>query len=142
MLYIEDADGAQWLRVVELMSEQAAYDMVLCLYPDSPPDTFPEPFALPQSQEDLERVTTYESETAPPCSERLGVSAETVDVLRPYLDEFEDWGDSMILYPPRERIWSAAFTPHERVVLIRDVRLRDFLDAAGVPVSLEAPEGW
>jgi hypothetical protein len=141
MLYVEDTDGAQWLRVVEVMSEQAAYDMVLCLYPDSPPDTFLEPFASAQSQEDLERVTTYEDETAPPCSERLRVTADTVDVLRPYLGDFEDWGDSLILYPHRERTWTAAFIPHERVVLIRDVRLRDFLDAAGVPVSLEVPEG-
>ena len=142
MLYVEDADGAQWLQVIELMSEQAEYDIVLCLYPDSPPDAFPEPFTAQQSHEDLERVTTYEVEPAPPCSERLRVTADAVDVLRPHLDDLEDWGDSMILYPLRERTWTAAFIPQERVVLVRDPRLRDYLDAAGVPVTLEAPEGW
>jgi hypothetical protein len=142
MLYVEDTDGAQWLRVVEVMSEQATYDMVLCLYPDSPPDSFIEPFSSSQSQEDLERVTTYGDETEPPCSERLRVTADTVGVLRPHLGDFEDWGDSLILYPLRERTWTAAFIPHERIVLIRDVRLRDYLDAADVPVSLESPEGW
>ena len=142
MLYIEDTDGAQWLRVVEVMSEQAAYDMVLCLYPDSQPDTFIEPFSSPQSHEELERVTTYGDETTPPCSERLRVTADTVDDMRSHLGDFEDWGDSLILYPLRERAWTAAFIPHERVVLVRDVRLRDYLDAAGVTVSLDAPEGW
>ena len=142
MLYVEDADGSQWLRVVEAMSEQTAYDMVLCLYPDSPPDAFLEPFVSPQSQEDFERVTAYEDETEPPCSERLRVTPDVLDVLRPHLGDFEDWGDSLILYPLRERTWTAAFIPHERIVLIRDGRLRDYLDAAGVPVRLEAPEGW
>lgn len=142
MLYVADEDGAEWLSVVEVLSEQAAYDMVLCLYPDSQPDAFPEQFTSSPSQEDLERVTTYEDEEAPPCSERLRVTAHTVEMLRPHLGDFEDWGDSLVLYPPRERTWMAAFIPHERVVLIRDVRLRDFLDAAGVPVCMEAPEGW
>jgi hypothetical protein len=142
MLYVEDTDGSQWLRVVELMCEQAAHDMVLCLYPDSVPDAFAEPFASSRSQEDLERVTTYEDGTASPCSERLRVTADTVEALRPHLGDFEDWGDSLILYPLRERTWTAAFIPHERVVLIRDVRLRDYLDAAGVTVGFEAPDGW
>jgi len=141
MLYVEDTDGTQWLRVVEVMSEQTAYDMVLCLYPDSPPGAFLEPFASSQSQEDLERVTGYD-ETEPPCSERLRVTPETVGVLWLHLGDFEDWGDSLILYPLRERTWAAAFIPHERIVLIRDVRLRDYLDAAGVKVSLEEPEAW
>jgi len=142
MLYVDDVDGAQWLRVVELLTEQAAHDMVLCLYPDSPPDVFPEPFVASPSQEDLERVTTYGDETEPPCSRRIAVTAYLVDVLRPHLGEFEDWGDSLILYPQRERIWTAAFIPHERVVLIREVRLHDYLDAAGIQVALNAPEGW
>lgn len=142
MLYVEDEDGAQWLRIVELVSEQAVFDMVLCLYPDSPPDAFPAPFASPQSHEDLERVTTYHDETLPPCSARLRVTGEVVDLLKPHLGDFEDWGDSLILYLQRERLWTVAYIPHERIVLVRDMHLRDYLDAAGIPVSVEAPEGW
>lgn len=142
MLYVEDPDGAQWLKIIELLSEREAYDVVLCLYPDSPVDAFPEPFAASGAQEDLERVTTYPDGGTPPCSPRLRVTADLIDRLRPHLGDLEDWGDSFALYPPRERAWVAAFIPHERTSLIRDVRLHDFLDAAGVPVSPQEPEGW
>ncbi len=111
-------------------------------HPDSVPEAFPEPFLVSQVPERLERVTTYPDGTEPPCSARIPVSAELIDDLRPHVGDFEDWGDSLILYPPRERKWVAAFIPHERVILVRDVRLGDFLDAAGIPVRLEAPEGW
>lgn len=142
MLYIEDSDDELWLRLVEVLSERQACDMVLCLYPDSEPDDFPEPFSPSQQPESLERVTVYPSEDEPPCSGRARVSAELIDLLEPYAGEFEEWGDSMLLYPPRERQWVAAFIPHQRVALVRDVRLEDFLDAAGIEASAESPQGW
>ena len=64
-----------------------------------------------------------------------------MDLLRPHTGEFEDWGDSLALYPPRERQWVAAFIPDQRVALVRDVRLKGFLDAAGIKASEEPPSG-
>lgn len=142
MLYVEDLDGSRWLSVVELLSELEAHDMVLCLYPDSGPEAFPEPFSASRAPEPLERATTYPDGTEPPCSARVPVSTELLADLRPHIGDFEEWGDSLILFPPRERRWVAAFIPHERAILVQDVRLRDFLDAAGIPVGLEAPECW
>ena len=142
MLYIEDADDELWLGLVEVLSEREICDMVLCLYPDSESAAFPEPFAPSREPESLERVVTYPDVDEPPCSGRVRVSAGLVDLLRPCTGEFEDWGDSLLLYPPRERQWVAAFIPHQRVALVRDVRLQDFLDAAGIEASTESPRGW
>ena len=142
MLYIEDSDDELWLRLVEVLSEREICDMVLCLYPGSEPDSFPEPFSPSAEPESLERVTTYPDGGEPSCSGRVRVSAELIDSLRPDTGEFEDWGDSLLLYPPRERQWVAAFIPHQRVALVRDVRLQDFLDAAGIEASTESPQGW
>ncbi len=141
MLYIEDSDGRWWLTVVDVLSEREDCDMVLCLYPDSEPNTFPGPFSLPRAPEALEHVTTDADEGELPRSARIRVSVELIDALRSHIGDFEEWGDSLALYPPRARAWTAAFIPHERVVIVRDVRLRDFLDAAGIPVRLEPPEG-
>jgi hypothetical protein len=63
------------------------------------------------------------------------MSAELLDSLRLCTGEFEDWGDSLLLYPPRERRWIAAFIPHRRIALVRDERLQDFLNAAGIEAS-------
>lgn len=142
MLYIQDADDELWLGLVEVLCEREARDMVLCLYPDSAADDFPEPFCASEEPESLERVAEYPSGVEPPCSGRVRVTAELIDLLRPCTGEFEDWGDSLVLYPPRERQWVAAFIPHRRVALVRDVRLQDFLDAAGIESSTEAPQGW
>lgn len=142
MLYIEDADDELWLTLVEVLCERQASDMALCLYPDSDPEAFPEPFSAPEEPESLERVTVYPDGSEPPCSARVRVSAQLVDELRSCTGEFEDWGDSLLLYPPRERQWLAAFIPHQRVALVRDVRLQDFLDAAGIEASAESPPGW
>ena len=142
MLYIEDSDDELWLGLIEVLSEREICDMVLCLYPDSEGDSFPEPFTTPGGQEPLERVTTYPDGSEPPCSGRVRVSAELIDLLRPETGEFEDWGDSLLVYPPRERRWIAAFIPHQRVALVRDVKLQGFLDAAGIQASTEPPEGW
>lgn len=142
MLYIEDADDELWLGLVAVLSEREICDMVLCLYPDSGADSFPEPFTAPGEPESLERVTMYPDESEPPCSGRVRVSAELIDLLRPETGEFEDWGDSLLLYPPRERQWMAAFIPHRRVALVRDDKLQDFLEAAGIQASTEPPEGW
>ncbi len=142
MLYIEDSDDELWLRLVDVFCERETCDMVLCLYPDSESAAFPEPFSASRQPESLERVTAYPSGDEPPCSGRVRVSAELIDLLRPYTGEFEDWGDSLLLYPPRERQWVAAFIPHQRVALVRDVRLQDFLDAAGIEASTEPPQGW
>ncbi len=142
MLYIEDADDGLWLSLVEVLGEREICDMVLCLYPDSEEDDFPEPFFAPQEQEPFERVTVYPDESEPPCSGRVRASAALVDLLRQDIGEFEDWGDSLLLYPPRERRWVAAYIPHRRVVLVQDVRLKDFLDAAGIDASTEPPRGW
>lgn len=142
MLYIEDSDDELWLQLVELLLERHACDMALCLYPDSGPDDFPSPFSAAREPEPLERVIAYPDGDEPPCSGRVQVSADLLDQLRPSTGEFEDWGDSLLLYPPRERQWVAAFIPHERVALVRDVRLQDFLDAAGIDASTEPPEGW
>lgn len=142
MLYIEDADDGLWLSIVELLGERQICEMVLCLYPDSEEDGFPEPFTTSHDPEPLERVTAYPDGREPPCSARLPVSASTLDVLRLAVGEFEDWGDSLLVYPPRERQWIAAFIPQRRVVLVQDVRLEDFLDAAGIEASTEAPPGW
>lgn len=142
MLYIEDSDDELWLGLIEVLSERELCDMVLCLYPDSEPDDFPEPFAAPREFEPLERVTAYPDESEPPCSGRVRVSAELIDQLLPETGEFEDWGDSLLLYPPRERQWLAAFIPHQRVALVRDDKLQGFLDAAGIQASTEPPEGW
>jgi len=142
MLYIEDADDELWLSLVEVLSEREICDMALCLYPDSESAAFPEPFSPSREPESLERVVAYPDGDEPPCSGRVRVSAELVDLLRPCTGEFEDWGDSLLLYPPRERQWVAAFIPHQRVALVRDVRLQDFLDAAGIEASTESPRGW
>ncbi len=142
MLYIEDSDDELWLDLAEVLSEREFCDMVLCLYPDSEPADFPAPFSPADEPECLERVVTYPDESEPPCSGRVRVSAQLLDLLRPCTGEFEDWGDSLLLYPPRERRWVAAFIPHRRVALVRDVRLRDFLDAAGIEASTEPPRGW
>jgi|GEM_PF-3839287 len=142
MLYIEDSDDELWLRLVEVLCERGIHDLVLCLYPDSDPAAFPEPFSASRSPESLERVTAYPNGNEPPCSGRVRVSAELIDLLRPYTGEFEDWGDSLLLYPPRERQWVAAFIPHQCVALVRDVRLEDFLEAAGIEASTESPQGW
>ena len=142
MLYIEDADDELWLSLVEVLSERQICDMVLCLYPDSEEDGFPEPFSASHDSEPLERVTAYPDGSEPPCSARLRVSAAALDSLRPYTGEFEDRGDSLLVYPPRERQWIAAFIPHRRVALVQDVRLEDFLDAAGIEASTEMPPGW
>jgi hypothetical protein len=142
MLYIEDTDGSVWLDVVNVLREREAYSMVLCLYPGSSAEAFPAPFALAEAPEYLERVTTYPGGDEPPCSGRVRVSEGLLDSLRPHVGDFEDWGDSFALYPLHEREWTAAFIPHERVVLVSDVRLHDFLDAAGIAVGLERPDGW
>lgn len=142
MLYIDDADDGVWLGLVEVLSERQICDMVLCLYPDQDAGDFPEPFSAPAEQELLERVTVYPDGSEPPCSGRVQVSAELLDVLRPCTGEFEDWGDSLLLYPPRERRWVAAFIPHRRVALVQDEKLRDFLDAAGIDAITEPPPGW
>jgi len=142
MLYIEDSDGSAWLSVVDVLVERETYDMVLCLYPDSESDAFPEPFSPPNLAEPLERVTTYPGGSEPACSSRVRVNSALLEDLRAGTGDFEDWGDSFVLYPPRERAWVAAFIPHRRVVLVRDDRLRDFLDAASVRVSSEPPEEW
>ncbi|MHB1135980.1 MAG: hypothetical protein ACYC1X_04205 [Coriobacteriia bacterium] len=141
MLYIEDADDDLWLGLMEVLSERQLCDMVLCLYPDSD-DEFPEPFSASQEPEPLERVTEYPDGSEPPCSGRLHVSAALIDELQPSTGEFEDWGDSLLLYPPRERQWFAAFIPHQRVALVRDVKLQEFLDAAGIKASTEPPRSW
>ncbi|MBN2841262.1 MAG: hypothetical protein JXP37_09945 [Coriobacteriia bacterium] len=142
MLYIEDSDDELWLDLVEVLSERQIGDMVLCLYPDSEPDTFPEPFSASGEPESLERVTEYPDGGEPPCSARARVSARLIEQLRTYTGEFEDWGDSLLLYPPRERQWFAAFIPHQRIALVKDVKLQDFLDAAGIEASTEPPRGW
>lgn len=142
MLYIEDSDDELWLALAEVLSEREICDMVLCLYPDSASDSFPEPFSAPRDPELLERVTEYPDGSEPACSGRVRVSAALVALLQPYTGEFEDWGDSMLLYPPRERQWIAAFIPHQRIAFVRDVRLEAFLDAAGIEASTEAPEDW
>jgi len=142
MLYIDDTDGSAWLSVVDTLAEREAQDMVLCLYPDAGQDSFPEPFTLPNVEEPLERVVTYPDESETACSARIRVTTELLDALRGHVGDFEDWGDSLAVYAPRERAWIAAFIPHRRVVLVRDDRLRDFLDAAGISVGSESPEDW
>ena len=142
MLYIQDSDGDTWLDVVELLSEREDHDMVLCLHPGSAGDALPDPFSLPVAPLILERVTTYPDGAEPPCSSRVRVSAELVDLLRPRASEFEDWGDSLALYPLKEWGWAAALIPHQRVILVRDEQLHGFLDAVGIPVNYEAPDGW
>jgi hypothetical protein len=142
MLYIEDTDGSLWLSVADVLRERQAYDMVLYLYPDSAPDAFPLPFSPSRTYEGLERVTTYADGNEPPRSDRVRVDEDLIDSLRQHVGDFEDWGDALTLYPPHERSWAAAYIPHERVVLVSDERLRDFLDAAGLPVGLEPPDGW
>jgi hypothetical protein len=137
MLTIQDSDDELWLDLAEVLSERETCDMVLCLYPDSQPDAFPEPFTPSRAPEPLERVVEYPDGDEPPCSGRVRVSAELLDSLRPCTGEFEDWGDSLLLYPPRERQWVAAFIPHRRIAFVRDVRLQDFLDAAGIESSTE-----
>jgi len=141
MLYVEDSDDDLWLDLVEVLREREILDMALCLYPDSDSADFPEPFSASRDSEPLERVTAYPDESEPPCSARVRVSEELLDRLRPYTGEFEDWGDSLLLYPPRERQWVAAFIPHQRIALVRDVRLKDFLDAAGIEARTEVPPG-
>lgn len=142
MLYIEELDDDLWLHLVEVLGEQQICDMVLCLYPDSEPALFPEPFFDPAEPECLERVTVYPDDSEPPCSGRMRVSSDLTELLSDHAGDFEDWGDSMLLYPPRERQWIAAFVPHQRVALVRDVKLQDFLDAAGFQSSEQPPQGW
>lgn len=141
MLYIEDADDDLWLDLVEVLGERELCDMVLCLYPGSD-ELFPRPFVSTVVPESLERVTQYPDGDEPPCSERASVSADLLGGLRSCTGEFEDWGDSLLLYPPRDRRWLAAFIPHRRVALVRDGRLREFLAAAGITASVEPPLGW
>jgi hypothetical protein len=135
MLTIQDSDDELWLDLVEVLSEREICDMVLCLYPDSQPHDFPEPFIPSRAPESLERVVEYPGGDEPVCSGRVRVSAELLDSLRLCTGEFEDWGDSLLLYPPRERRWIAAFIPHRRIALVRDERLQDFLNAAGIEAS-------
>ncbi|MDY0339935.1 MAG: hypothetical protein RBS17_01815 [Coriobacteriia bacterium] len=141
MLYIEDSDDDLWLDLVELLSERQIHDMVLCLYPGSGSDDFPEPFSVSCSPDSLEQVIVCSDGNEPPCSGRVRVSGELLDLLRSYTGEFEDWGDSLLLYQPRERQWVAAFIPHQRIALVKDVRLQDFLDAAGIKAGTESPPG-
>ncbi len=142
MLHLKDADGDSWLDVVELLGERQVHDIVLCLYPDEEGAGFPSPFTHPEAPQHLERATTYPGDLEPPCSARVPVSGAILDLLRAHAGEFEDWGDSLVLYPPRENRWVAAFIPHERMVLVRDEHLYGYLDAAGVPVTFEAPDPW
>jgi hypothetical protein len=141
VLYIEDTDGSQWLVVVALLRERALYDMVLSLYPEAGEDEIPDPFEAPDVRDYLEPVTEYPDDVDVGRSARLRVSPELIDDLRQYLGEFEDWGDALILYPLKEQQWVAAYVPARRVVLIRDIRLYDFLDAGGLTVSVEEPDG-
>ena len=133
MLFVEDSDGSIWLATVELMLEREPYDMVLCLYHDSMPGVLPQPFRVSQQPEHLERVTTYPDESEPPCSARARVTSGLLDSLRPHIGEFEDWGDNLTIYPVSLQSWAASFIPHERVVLVRDVQLHGFLNAAADP---------
>jgi hypothetical protein len=142
MLYIEDSDDGLWLTLTEVLSERQVCDMVVCAYPGEELDDLPDPFFATDDPESLERVTESSDGDEPPCSNRVRVSAALVDMLQEYVGEFEDWGDSLLLYPPRERRWIAAFIPHQRVALVRDVKLKDFLDAAGITASTELPPGW
>jgi hypothetical protein len=135
MLTIQDSDDELWLDLVEVLSEREICDMVLCLYPDSQPDDFPQPFIPSRSTDSLDREVEYNAGDEPVCSGRVRVSAELLDSLRLCTGEFEDWGDSLLLYPPRERRWIAAFIPHRRIALVRDERLQDFLNAAGIEAS-------
>lgn len=141
MLYIEDTDGSQWLDVVALLRERGTYDMVLSLYPGAGEDQIPDPFEAPDVRDYLEPVVEYPDDIDVGRSARLRVSSELLDDLRQYLGEFEDWGDSLALYPLREQQWVAALVPARRVVMLRDDRLYDFLDAAGLTVSVEEPDG-
>lgn len=141
MLYIEDPDGSQWLDVVALLRERGTYDMVLSLYPEAGEDQIPDPFEAPDVRDYLEPVVEYPDDIDVGRSARLLLSSELLDDLRQYLGEFEDWGDSLALYPLKEQQWVAAFVPARRVVMLRDDRLYDFLDAAGLTVSVEEPDG-
>ena len=141
MLYIEDTDGSQWLDVVALLRERGIYDMVLSLYPHAGEDEIPDPFDAPDVRDYLEPVTEYPDEVDVGRSARLHVSPELLDDLRQYLGEFEDWGDALVLYPLKEQQWVAAYVPARRVVLVRDDRLWDFLDAGGLTLSVEEPDG-
>lgn len=142
MLYVEDADDGLWLTLAEVLCERHACDMVVCAYPGEGLEDVPDPFFATDDPESLERVTEDADGDEPPCSNRAPVSAALIDSLREYVGEFEDWGESLLLYPPRERRWVAAFIPHRRVALVRDVKLQGFLDAAGITASVDPPHGW
>lgn len=142
MLYIEDSDDGLWLTIAEVLSERQVCDMVVCAYPGEELEDLPQPFFVADDLESLERVTEISGGDEPLCSNRVPVSAGLIDMLHEYVGEFEDWGDSLLLYPPRERKWIAAFIPHQRVALVRDAKLKDFLDAAGITASTEPPPGW
>lgn len=140
MLTVEDADGSVWLEIVELLSEQDDYDMVLFPYPGSEGEPLPAPFAPAATPPLVESAATYSEDNGPACSARLRVTPDSIEELGDHLDEFEDWGEAMALYPPRDWSWVASFVTHEGTVLVRDVRLYGYLDAAGIPVRKDAPE--
>lgn len=134
MLTVDDADGGVWLEIVELLSEQDDYDMVLFPHPGSDDEPLPAPFVGAAIPPPLESAATYPEGTGPACSARLRVTADSIEELGLHLDEFEDWGDTLALYPIREWAWAARFVTGERTVFIRDAHLYGYLDAAGIQV--------
>jgi len=142
MLTVKDADASCWLDIVELLGEQDDYDMVLFPHPGTDDEALPAPFVVPETPPIAECAATYTEGAGPTCSARLRVTDDLIDQFRDHLDEVEDWGDTLALYALREWAWAVAFVPHERLVLIRDVHLYGYLDAAGIPVRKEESEDY
>ena len=139
MLYLDDDRRSRWPAVARTLASLFQLDMVLCLYPDS--EHLSDPFVACEDDEPLERITTYLDGDIPPRSARVAVDEALMTYLESHVDEFEEWGDSLILYRPGATALVAAAIPHEGIILVAD-EFGAPLDAAGFRVSSEPPEGW
>lgn len=141
MLYLEDDRRELWPSVARVLSSLVSLDMVLCLYPGSGPEHFPAPFLACERDEYLERATSCDDGSTPPCSRRIAVDEELLSWLDSHTDDFEDWGDSLAVYRPRSYVLVAAVIPHKGMILVAE-EFGSALAATGFLLGNEPPDWW
>lgn len=143
MIYVTETNFERQLALLDVVSQQLGETRaVVWLYPDSKTKTVAG-LTVSDEHQGLLPVTNYGdgSEQGLNTSPKA-FNAGLVSELLKNQSEVIRFCDSVAIYKPDEKEWSACFIHHEGMCLVRDNALLENLKEQKFSASTEAPSWW
>lgn len=142
MIYIEESSFERQLDLISALANQAPFDLVAWLYPESSIDSIIGAEISKSTAVNAMPVTAYGDGFVANCTRRLRVTGVLINNIKQEKDRIMKNCDSLCIYSPESPEWQACTIGHEGMILVRDTALFGDLKSLGFNASLHAPSWW